>query len=146
MSKVFCSFDSSSLLKLQIRTVLHCLLGSISFKFRILLILSVDEYDRMHSIIAKQGLERPDGKANAMLVAEERSVMNQNIMAGMKDCRQNHIHMFLNSLSVPSQQDVTSCKWWGRREGVAIFTTQDELFTLSALTAFGKTTLRAARK
>ena len=60
-----------------------------SFKFRILLILTADEYDRMHSIIAEQGLERPDSKA--MLLAESRSVMNQN-MAGMRDCRLNLGH------------------------------------------------------
>ena len=73
---------------------------SISFKSRILLILTVDEYDRMHSIIAEQGLERPDGKA--MLVAESRSVMNQN-MAGMNDCRQNHIYMILQQSVQPAR-------------------------------------------
>ena len=63
----------------------------------------MDEYDRMHSIIAERGLERPDGKA--MLVAESRSVMNQN-MAGMKDCCQNHIHMFLQQSVQPTRYNL----------------------------------------
>ena len=78
---------------------------SISFKSRILLILTVDEYDRMHSIIAEQVLERQDADGKAMLVAESRSVMNQN-MAGMKDCRQNHIHLILQQSVQPARYNL----------------------------------------